>query len=125
MVKEIEKNFFDTFGIEPEYTYLVKDTFYTNNSHTYTATKDDLIDYFEGKNCGRYKVIEVYKNYPQITDHILLELLVIMTRYTDIIDGFDNVQELKEFVLKELIYSLTQQECDIVKHQVRTLFEEM
>ena len=125
MTNELEKTFFDTFGIEPEYTYLVTDTFYTNNIHTYTATKDDLIDYFEGKNCGRYKVIEVYKNYPQITDHILLELLVIMTRYTDIIDGFDNVQELKEFVLKELIYSLTQQECDIVKHQVRTLFEEM
>ena len=125
MVKEVEKKFFDTFGIEPEYAYLVTDTFYTNNAHTYTATKDDLIDYFEGKNCGRYKVIEVYKNYPQITDHILLELLVIMTRYTDIIDGFDNVQELKEFVLKELIYSLTQPECDIVKHQVRTLFEEV
>ena len=48
-----------------------------------------------------------------------------MTRYTDIIDGFDNVQELKEFVLKELMYSLTQPECDIVKHQVRTLFEEV
>ena len=125
MVKEVEKKFFDTFGIEPEYAYLVTDTFYTNNAHTYTATKDDLIDYFEGKNCGRYKVIEVYKNYPQITDHILLELLVIMTRYTDIIDGFDNVQELKEFVLKELIYSLTQPECDIVKHQVLTLLEEV
>ena len=47
-----------------------------------------------------------------------------MTRHTDIIDGFDSVQELKEFVLKDLIYSLTQPECNIVKQQVRTLFEE-
>ena len=48
----------------------------------------------------------------------------MMTRYTDIIEGFDSVQELKEFVLKDLMYSLTQPECDIVKHQVCTLFEE-
>lgn len=47
-----------------------------------------------------------------------------MTRYTDIIEGFDSVQDLKEFVLKDLMYSLTQPECDIVKHQVRILFEE-
>ena len=47
-----------------------------------------------------------------------------MTRYIDIIEGFDSVQDLKEFVLKDLMYSLTQPECDIVKQQVRTLFEE-
>ena len=124
MTTEIEKQFFNTFKIKPKYTYLVSDMFYTSNSHSYEATKNDLIEYFEGKNCGRYKVMKVYKFYPQITDHILLELLVIMTRYTDIIDGFDNVQELKEFVLKDLMYSLTQPECNIVKQQVRTLFEE-
>lgn len=72
---DIYKKFFDTFGINPKYTYLVTDTFYTNNSHTYTATKDDLIDYFEGKNCGRYKVIKVYKNYPPFTDTKQLELI--------------------------------------------------
>lgn len=124
MTNELEKKFFDTFGIEPKYAYLVTDMFYTSNSHNYEATKNDLIKYFSDKNCGRYKVTEVYKTYPQITDRILLELLVIMTRYTDIIEGFDSVQELKEFVLKDLMYSLAQPECDIVKQQVRRLFEE-
>lgn len=95
MTNELEKQFFDTFGIEAK------------TNQVYGMQLDYHID-----------------EYPQITDRILLKLLVIMTRYTDIIEGFDSVQELKEFVLKDLMYSLTQQECDIVKQQVRTLFEE-
>ena len=104
MTNELEKQFFETFGIEPDITSC------------YHRCKKDL----NCKECNEAKVI-----YPQITDHILLELLVIMTRHTDIIDGFDSVQELKEFVLKDLIYSLTQPECNIVKQQVRTLFKEV
>ena len=96
MTNELEKTFFDTFGIEPI---------------RYKRNVDDNAMFMD-------------KVYPQITDRILLGLLVIMTRYTDIIEGFDSVQELKEFVLKDLMYSLTQPECDIVKHQVRILFEE-
>lgn len=95
MTNELEKQFFDTFGIEAK------------TNQVYGMQLDYHID-----------------EYPQITDRILLKLLVIMTRYTDIIEGFDSVQELKEFVLKDLMYSLTQQECDIVKQQVRTLFKE-
>ena len=103
MTSELEKNFFGAFGIEPKLVI---------SSEDWERCKD------------LPRAEELFKHYPEITDSILLELLVIMTRYTDIIDGFDNVQELKEFVLKELIYSLTQQECHIVKHQVRTLFED-
>ena len=103
MTNELEKTFFNTFGIVPDITSC------------YHHCKKDL----NCKKCNEAKVI-----YPQITDRILLELLVVMTRYTDIIEGFDSVQELKEFVLKELMYSLTQPECNIVKHQVHTLFEE-
>ena len=95
MTNKLEKQFFDTFGIEAK------------TNQVYGMQLDYHID-----------------EYPQITDRILLKLLVIMTRYTDIIEGFDSVQELKEFVLKDLMYSLTQQECDIVKQQVRTLFKE-
>ena len=106
MTTEIEKTFFDTFGIEPKYKTCV---------FKYCKNKKE----YDCENCNDREW-----HYPQISDRILLELLVIMTRYTDIIDGFDNVQELKEFVLKDLMYSLTQSEADIVKHQVRTLFEE-
>ena len=103
MTNELEKQFFDTFGIEAKLVISLED---------WESCKD------------LPRAEELFKHYPQISDRILLELLVIMTRYTDIINGFDNVQELKEFVLKDLIYSLTQPECNIVKHQVRTLFEE-
>ena len=108
----IDKQFFDTFGIKPKKGCTAYDKF--------TEEEADAICNDKCAECSYLDDV-----YPQITDHILLELLVIMTRYTDIIDGFDNVQELKEFVLKELIYSLTQQECDIVKQQVRTLFKEV
>lgn len=109
MTTDLEKKFFDTFGIKQrEYTQC-----------TLMGCK------YVYKNCNNCQFHNIYKvDYPEITDRILLELLVIMTRYTDIIDGFDNVQELKEFVLKDLIYSLTQPECNIVKQQARTIFEE-
>ena len=104
MTNELEKTFFDTIGIEPK----IKQQCYHLCCKALNCKECD----------------EATKIYPQITDHILLELIVIMTRYTDIIDGFVNVRELKRVVLKELMYSLTQPECNIVKHQVRTLFEE-
>lgn len=111
MTTEIEKTFFDTFGIA--YKDCGKYDRLEECCNTATFCETGECPYGIG---GR--------NYPQISDSILLELLVIMTRYTDIIDGFDNVQELKEFVLKDLIYSLTQSEADIVKQQVQALFEE-
>ena len=117
MTDELTKTFFDKFGIEPK-PYCCY--------HDCNCPIND-IGKFNSK-CPKQAVTKecdarIIKK-PQITDSILLELLVIMTRYTDIIDGFNNVQELKEFVLEDLIYSLTQPECNIVKYQVRTLFEE-
>ena len=115
MTNELEKQFFDTFGIEPRYKSYFCDGWSRIVEGKYFTDK---------KEAEKFGMVIGEPKYPQITDRILLELLVIMTRYTDIIDGFDNVQELKEFVLKDLIYSLTQPECNIVKQQVRTLFEE-
>lgn len=111
MTNELEKKFFDTFGIEPKKGCTAYDKF--------TEEEADAICNDKCAECSYLDDV-----YPQITDRILLKLLVIMTRYTDIIEGFDSVQELKEFVLKDLMYSLTQQECDIVKQQVRKLFKE-
>lgn len=109
MDNTIQKQFFETFEIKPKELIF--------------KTMNCACGCHDCKNCDKYK--NTYSDtYPQISDHMLLELLVIMTRYTDIIEGFDSVQELKEFVLKDLMYSLTQPECNIVKHQVRTLFEE-
>ena len=103
MTTEIEKTFFDTFGIEHEFC---TDTFLNPCK-------------FECDECAHRE-----ERYPQITDRILLGLIVVMTRYTDIIEGFDSIDELKNFVLTDLMYSLTQSEADIVKQQVQELFEE-
>ena len=112
MTTEIEKTFFDTFGIE-------------QREH-----KECECDYLNCPNpeieeCEECYYYKTYKfDYPAISDRILLELLVIMTRHTDIIEGFDSVDELKKFVLTDLMYSLTQSEADIVRHQVQALFKE-
>ena len=132
MINEIEKQFFQCFGIEPKTFYdLVRLKEDTNLKYDVRCvanwqgeTKEETIRRFSPRGWKVLECKDVYI-YPQITDHISLELLVIMTRYTDIIDSFGNVQELKDFVLEELMYSLTQPECDIVKQQVRTLFEEV
>ena len=130
MTNELEKQFFKYFGIEPRYedACTVEDKYWDNEE---LANEYGTFDQYMNCKCGDQENCTTecpcaYQRevYPQITDSILLELLVIMTRYTDIIDGFANVQELKRFVLEELMYSLTQPECDIVKQQVRTLFED-
>lgn len=120
MTNELEKKFFDTFEIKPKYTYLVTDMFYTDNSHTYGATKNDLIDYFEGKSCGRYKVIKVYKSYPQITDTHYLKLVCMLLNVLDGMDVYVNydVEKVKEKTLRLL---MTFQ--DDVYSQVQELFK--
>lgn len=130
MTNELEKQFFQCYGIEPRYedACTVEDKYWDNEE---LANEYGTFDQYMNCKCGDQEnctteCSHAYQKevYPQITDSILLELLVIMTRYTDIIEGFANVQELKRFVLEELMYSLTQPECNIVKQQVRTLFED-
>ena len=81
--------------------------------------------------CKYYKLYKQLKAKEQECEKLKAKLTDIVSSYMDDftgyneeLDGFDSVQELKEFVLKELMYSLTQPECNIVKRQVRTLFEE-
>ena len=112
MTNELAKQFFNTFRIEPKKGCTAYDKF--------TEEEADVICNDKCAECPYLDDV-----YPQITDRILLKSIVIMTRYTDIIAGFTNVQELKRFVLEKLMYSLTQPECDIVIQQVLTLFEEV
>lgn len=129
MTNELEKKFLDTFGIEPKFKGY-SDTEELSNGSVIPCGNIKYFNTIEEMDKANYWCFNMWelneedKEYPQVTDRILLELLVIMTRYTDIIEGFDSVQELKEFVLKDLMYSLTQPECNIVKQQVRALFEE-
>ena len=94
MTNELEKQFFDTFGIEKISSWKTVDA---------------------GKMFG----YESVKDYPQITDRILLELICIVSERR-ILPSCD-VNGLKEYILKELCTMIMSEEA---KHQVRTLFEE-
>lgn len=90
MTTEIEKTFFDTFGIEPK------------TNQVYGMQLDYHIE-----------------EYPQITDRILLELIIILGTICTVFDK--NVDDLKENVLKNLIELSARYH---IYNQVHTLFEE-
>ena len=105
MIDELEKQFFQCFGIEAK----------TN------------------KMCGVQLDYHI-NDYPQITDHILLELILIIMHHEDLYGHSTNIQELKDNTLKQLIETYNkfftcvtydgeyQQMAMDIKQQVRTLF---
>ena len=103
MTNEIEKIFFNTFGIEPK---TIIEPRYSLNT-----------EYYEEK----------IEKYPQITDSILLELIFILTTLLDTTvyeDVFITIAKNREELKKDIF-----QECMLykqhIKQQVRTLFEEV
>ena len=111
MVTKLEKQFFDTFGIEPRQTCKV------------TSTCNNFVNYNDCNGCNSYK-------YPQITDRILLELICICPDLDEVF--FTDIAKLKETLLTSYIkiykyYTEVERLSDCgkeLKHQVRTLFEE-
>ena len=118
MTTDLEKQFFDTFGIKPiEYTQC-----------TSMGCRDICGD------CNNCQFHNIYKiDYPQITDHILLELICILSEWrtylhSDYIIKADNVSSLKENVLKDFLELFKWYEfkkCEKgTKQQVQALFKE-
>ena len=112
MTTDLEKQFFDTFGI-PQ---LCCKEYITN-----------CLKYGECEKCKNYD--STFSTYPQITDRILLELICILNDYTGIDVRAIKIEELKKELLNhciELIEYELYNDDDITKfkHQVRTLFEE-
>lgn len=114
MTNELEKTFFDTFGIEPKDNFKGCEngiTFYTYGCNIPSC-----------KGCSK-EIRE--KEYPQITDRILLELICIDNQENiyKCRPFANNVEELKTYILEEFIRL---SELGLFKrvHQVRTLFEE-
>lgn len=96
MTTEIEKQFFDTFGIEPK----EQEVFVLKRM--------------------------VVKECPEITDHILLELICILTRWhLDEREPYEimsiNMEQLKSQILSDILGIA---KCVKTKQQVRTLFGE-
>lgn len=109
MTNELEKQFFDTFGIEP--IVIAGCTIMRCiNQHISNCTGNACPFYNKGKT-----------QYPQITDRILLELICIAHTSPVITFCSRNVVSLKEEILSVLCNYINTRD---IKHQVRTLFEE-
>ena len=94
MATEIEKTFFDTFGIESK---TIIEPRYSINT-----------EYYEEK----------VEKYPQITDRILLKLICIANEAYIDLEGTD-IETMKNSLLENFIFFRRD-----VYDQVRTLFEE-
>lgn len=110
MTNELEKTFFDTFGVEPKYK----------------CTKDGSCYFQECSKCGWYT-----RTSPQITDRILLELICIANQYEDypISTNVKNIQAQTLRILlrakKYLKDTYSHQGChNGLVRKVRTLFKE-
>ena len=129
MTSELEKQFFDTFGIKAK-EYKACDSFPCGNPRA---------------KCGNCKDYKLYKTeYPQITDRILLELMELLMKqqatefyYHDEYlfsskllcsnrPTCNRVKNLRELVLRtaNCLGGFTPLKNKMLK-QVRTLFEEM
>ena len=122
MANEIEKKFFDTFGIKPRVCIKSCDKCqHYSYDYCYSGYCTLGSDY---DNCG-----VAIKQYPQITDHILLELICIHNTYFKTNLYSLDYESLRKEVLKDLINEQELRELkndyvsDDMKQQVRTLFE--
>ena len=111
MTNELEKKFFDTFGIEVKQKCakpLLKTTSGFCNAY---------------KNCIGCDYNDL--KYPQINDHILLELICILTRWhLDECEPYEitsiNTEQLKNQILSN---SLDIAKCVKTKQQVQAIFK--
>ena len=120
MINELEKTFFDMFGIKAHYKYLLIDK--TSRCHNEKLfDKTNFIDFVKsGKD---YLLLKVIKYHPQITDRMLLELICILTKFYGelVLEQCLDIKDLKEQVLN--IFMRTSYKDDF-KYQVHILFEE-
>lgn len=105
MITELEKEFFNVFGIEP---IPIK-------SYGYWLIKGSIAENDKGE-----KVV-----YPKITDRVLLKLIIIAMNYGNRyrwINDTSNVEELKSETLEFLIKLA--ELLPHIKHQILQLFKE-
>lgn len=117
MTTELEKQFFDTFGIEPK-------EFKSCDVGTFCPYDNQLCD----DTCPYYRTYKV--DYPEITDNILLELICIINKRSDFGLFSSKIDELKDEILDHCLI-LIGDDTDYttgfeeeIKQQVQALFKE-
>lgn len=121
MTDKLEKQFFDTFGIEPKWKSEQCDGWLRTTAEAYFTNLE------EAKKFGI--VFQEEPEYPQISDRILLELICIDFNENPYKcrGGQTSVDEVKERILSDFIHEFENDlylDKENIKHQVRTLFEE-
>ena len=135
MTTELEKQFFDTFGIEPEKIYLCPLCKSKLSGCTWVGDKQRFEcvyswgehPYYMGKEVEEKAIIDY--EYPQITDRHYLELIVLHNIYLETKLYSLDYKSLKEEILQDLIGEQQLREIkkddvsDDLKHQVQAIFE--
>lgn len=126
MTNELEKQFFNTFGIEPKKQCYYWDCPYSTGD----VVKDTPMNERDCNSCKNPNK-EIY---PQITDRILLELICIKNKELISIVQVrgNNLEELKSYILQTWAHWYTyysslpvhKEKADNFKCRVRTLFKE-
>ncbi len=106
MVSELEKQFFDTFGIKPKYKTCV---------FKYCKNKKE----YDCENCN-----DKEWHYPQITDRILLELICILSKYQKDVGSLLEICETDKNGIKEEVLDMLIFRDIALKQQVQALFKE-
>ena len=128
MTTDLEKQFFDTFEIEPAYfyecSYKDKLDFGLNPSDDECPAKTSNIR-CDACNLGK----KVLVGYQAITDSILLELICLLSAYFSLeqenwFRKCTSIKELKDWVLKAFIEVEKRSISIIPKYQVQALFKE-
>lgn len=125
MTSKLEKQFFDTFGIEPITTYSCYEYYtYERNVDIWGEHCEKYVK--DGGKCDDCNYKKFIRDYPQITDSILLELICILSRWhLDEREPYEiisiNIKQLKNQILSNSLYIAKYAKA---KHQVRTLFGE-
>ena len=142
MTNELEKTFFDTFGIECNISF--------HQQFNGAQVPRGLEFYKKREELAKTGIIKIWHkmlnprpendcvywgeyHYPQITDRILMELICILSEWRTYLHSSytikaNNTLNLKQDVLKDFLklfkwYEFKKCEKDI-NHQVRTVFEE-
>ena len=120
MTSQLQKQFFDTFGIEPK---CVKRTLkLAMHGYDENDLPEDLRQFISSQ-------AQVYHVYPEITDRILLELICLLNNHGKNDTWAISVENLKDCILMNCIKvikekDLKEMSLNNFKHQVRTLFKE-
>lgn len=126
MTNELEKHFFQYFGIEPRYedACTVEDKYWNNEE---LANEYGTFDQYMNFKCGNQEDCTTecscaYQRevYPAISDRILLELICIAHTSPVITFVSRDVKSLKEEVLMVLCNWVN---CRDIKNQVQALFK--